>query len=215
MIPGGNANFFIGGNSDPADGSDDSLISRFRDFFSGSSVSHSFSSPNNIGDALYTYDQADQKQDWSPSGPSTAAENIIALKQAHPDEPINIFGHSWGARSAMNLTKELSAAGITVDNVITLDPVSEDENWTNSVPEGTRWVNIYVPDAARDKTCIRCGDFIARLGNPQGFQPGAFGNFALDQWRDSRLLYPQGSGHELIVVDNDTLRFLSQVYGGN
>jgi pimeloyl-ACP methyl ester carboxylesterase len=131
LDPNGNANFFIGGNSDPADGTRSSWISNFWRSFSSSSVSASFDSPNNISDALYTYDQADQKQDWSPSGPSTAAEDIIALKQAHPDEPINIFGHSWGARSAMNLTQELSAAGIKVDNVITLDPVSEDENWTS------------------------------------------------------------------------------------
>ncbi|MEI8197671.1 MAG: hypothetical protein WCI73_17385, partial [Phycisphaerae bacterium] len=54
-------------------------------------------------------------------------------------EPLVLVGHSWGADDQIRVAEELQAAGITVDLLITIDPVTPP-----SVPPNVkRCINIY------------------------------------------------------------------------
>lgn len=54
-------------------------------------------------------------------------------------EPLVIMGHSWGADHAIDIARALDEANITVDLIITLDPVTPE-----AVPKNVKWCyNIY------------------------------------------------------------------------
>jgi len=54
-------------------------------------------------------------------------------------EPLVIIGHSWGADNAINIARALDEAGIAVDLIVTLDPVTPE-----AVPKNVKWCyNIF------------------------------------------------------------------------
>ncbi|HYE18325.1 MAG TPA: hypothetical protein VEA69_07760 [Tepidisphaeraceae bacterium] len=54
-------------------------------------------------------------------------------------EPLVLIGHSWGADHTVDIARALDPHGISVDLIITLDPVTP-----NKVPKNVKWVcNIY------------------------------------------------------------------------
>src|SRR5438876_3006279 len=62
-------------------------------------------------------------------------------------EPLVIVGHSWGADHALDLARELEAAHIPIDLIVTLDPVTPPE-----VPGNVKWChNIYQPHGIMDQ----------------------------------------------------------------
>ena len=66
--------------------------------------------------------------------------DIAATKQANPDEPINLVGHSYGGDTAYLMARD---SNYTIDNLVTLDPVSHftfDVSKPNNV---TNWDNVY------------------------------------------------------------------------
>lgn len=65
------------------------------------------------------------------------------MVKTNPDEPIIVIGHSWGGASSVKSQRELSADGVDIDLLITVDPVS----WimgASGKKEGssTKWVNL-------------------------------------------------------------------------
>lgn len=65
-------------------------------------------------------------------------------QQVH--EPLVIVAHSWGADNALRMAQELEEAGITIDLIVTLDPVTPP-----SVPKNVKWCyNIYQPHGVWD-----------------------------------------------------------------
>jgi pimeloyl-ACP methyl ester carboxylesterase len=64
------------------------------------------------------------------------------IGRRHPAALLNIIGHSWGALDAYRLARLLERAGVSVGNLITLDPVG----WPfGRCPRGlpaARWLNV-------------------------------------------------------------------------
>lgn len=67
---------------------------------------------------------------------------IRRLRRQGPRVPLNIVGHSWGALDAFQLAVRAERAGVTVHNLITLDPVG----WPfGRAPKGevsAPWLNV-------------------------------------------------------------------------
>src|SRR2546423_7723282 len=62
-------------------------------------------------------------------------------------EPLVIVGHSWGADHALDLARELEAAHIPIDLIVTLDPVTPPEG-----PRNVKWGhNSYQPPRVIDQ----------------------------------------------------------------
>ena len=86
--------------------------------------------------------------------------DIAATKQANPDEPINLVGHSYGGDTAYLVARD---SNYTIDNLVTLDPVSHftfDVSKPNNV---TNWDNVY-----SNPNNYGVGDFIADIGGQWG-----------------------------------------------
>lgn len=58
----------------------------------------------------------------SPNSLSKAYNCILQQRRNSPNMKISIIGHSCGGVTAVNLAQQLSNAGITVENVLTVDP---------------------------------------------------------------------------------------------
>jgi hypothetical protein len=66
---------------------------------------------------------------------------------ARSPEPLVLIGHSYGADDVLRISRQLTAAGVAVDLVVTLDPVSPPD-----VPAGVkRCYNLYQSNGAWDK----------------------------------------------------------------
>ncbi len=193
--PNGHATVGIGGAGDKA--KDDSPIARFFRRLR-ERLSRIFSSPNNVKDKLFTWDNAGspKRGEISP-----AAQYVLDVRDKFPDEPINIIGHSYGGDSAVNLANELSGLGVKVDTVVTLDPVSTFTRIISS-PDvkdpTTEWVNFYIPEDARTN---KFPDVIAEIGGAWGHRSNADGNFAIDEWYGRSSGEP---GHMGILGVDDT-----------
>ena len=75
--------------------------------------------------------------------------NMIERKyrSARHPEPLVLIGHSFGADDVLRISRQLAQAGVKVDLVITLDPVSPPE-----VPAGVkRCYNLYQSNGVWDK----------------------------------------------------------------
>jgi len=57
--------------------------------------------------------------------------------------PVNVVGHSWGGPDAYNAVARANAAGLPVDNLITLDPVSGPSRAVEGVAHAGTWMNVY------------------------------------------------------------------------
>jgi hypothetical protein len=68
------------------------------------------------------------------------AKAIEVKYHGHPDaEPLVLIGHSYGADDAINISRQLDTAGVPVDLLVTLDPVTPQQ-----VPKNVRLcVNLY------------------------------------------------------------------------
>ncbi len=72
------------------------------------------------------------------------------MHKEHPDEPIDIYGHSWGGEAGMQLWNELQEAGISVRSVTLYDPVSMSQTGKPAGASGSL-TNYYVPEKERNK----------------------------------------------------------------
>jgi hypothetical protein len=68
-------------------------------------------------------------------------------QNARDAEPLILIGHSFGADDVLHVAQELAAANVTVDLVVTLDPVNPPE----VPPNVKRCVNLYQSNGAWDK----------------------------------------------------------------
>src|SRR3954452_10963911 len=76
------------------------------------------------------------------------AETLRAkYKGAHGPEPLVLIGHSFGADDVVRVAQELASANVTVDLLVTLDPVTPPE----VPPNVRRAVNLYQSNGAWDK----------------------------------------------------------------
>jgi hypothetical protein len=84
-----------------------------------------------------------QDDQWS------ALADAIDKKYAHLKtyEPLVLIGHSYGADDVLRICRHLAKSAITVDLVITLDPVSPPQ----VPPNVRRCVNVYQSNGAWDK----------------------------------------------------------------
>ena len=71
---------------------------------------------------------------------SRAMAAIRAVRAREPHEPIHVIGHSYGAATAVALTRALHALGIDVALLITIDPVSRVR--PRGPARATRWINV-------------------------------------------------------------------------
>ena len=86
--------------------------------------------------------------------------DIAATKQANPNEPINLVGHSYGGDTAYLVARD---SNYTIDNLVTLDPVSHftfDVSKPNNV---ANWDNVY-----SNPNNYGVDDFIADIGGQWG-----------------------------------------------
>lgn len=97
---------------------------------------------------------------------STATKFISAYAAAHPDQPINIWGHSWGANSSLHIARKLGVLGVNVDRLITLDGVGRDNVTRPS--NVASWLNVDASPSDPNFT-----DTVASLGNDWGGDRGA------------------------------------------
>ena len=101
------------------------------------------------GQTPYSWDQYDD-----------ILADIAATKQANPDEPINLVGHSYGGDTAYLVARD---SNYTIDNLVTLDPVSHftfDVSKPNNV---ANWDNVY-----SNPNNYGVSDFIADIGGQWG-----------------------------------------------
>ena len=122
-------------------------------------------------DMTFTHHEATEQRARPPGPPgksvgrgklmhSDAFKAISAFHKSHPNEPIDLFGHSWGGPAALRLLNELEEAGIPVRSVNTFDPVSRlskpDKQWfSNAI-----WKNFF--PGWRDRSTVP--DFVSGLG---------------------------------------------------
>ena len=84
-----------------------------------------------------------QDDQWDSLGEKIRERYVSAPRH----EPLVLIGHSYGADDVLRVSQRLGAAGITVDLVVTLDPVSPPE-----VPANVRrCYNLYQSNAVLDK----------------------------------------------------------------
>ena len=86
--------------------------------------------------------------------------DIEATKQADPNEPINLVGHSYGGDTAYLVARDSS---YTVDNLITIDPVSHFTFDVSKPGNVGNWDNVY-----SNPNNYGVDDFIADVGGQWG-----------------------------------------------
>ena len=86
--------------------------------------------------------------------------DIEATKKANPDEPINLVGHSYGGDTAYLVARDTK---YTVDNLVTLDPVSHFTYNISKPNNVSRWDNSY-----SNPKNYGVDDFIADIGGQWG-----------------------------------------------
>ena len=86
--------------------------------------------------------------------------DIEATKKANPDEPINLVGHSYGGDTAYLVARDTK---YTVDNLVTLDPVSHFTYNISKPNNVSRWDNSYSNPKNYEDV-----DFIADIGGQWG-----------------------------------------------
>lgn len=142
-----------------------------------------------------------QDDQWS------ALANAIAVRyHGHLDaEPLVLIGHSYGADDVVNISRKLDAAGIPVDLLVTLDPVTP-----QPVPKNVRLcVNLYQSNGVWDKLpWLR--------GIPLQQEPGATGKLYNANIRTDRrdLLDPDVNHFNIEKkqkIHNEVLRVLLSV----
>jgi RHS repeat-associated protein len=103
------------------------------------------------------------------------ASNVIdAVRRARGKnkcEPINIVGHSYGGSTASSVSRKLKAAGIDVNLLVTVDPVSR--IWSRGSGAASSWVDI---NAAPGSSNGFSGDTWAALGGKWGSWPDGKAN---------------------------------------
>lgn len=96
--------------------------------------------------------------------------------------------------------------GITVDNVITIDPVSRISCPNPNRDRGTQYHNIYVPATSRTKSI---DDKIARIGRPWVFWAKADSNHEVTKI-DTH--HSGVGGHMGILVSDETIKIISSIF---
>jgi RHS repeat-associated protein len=148
--PDGKANFFIGGANDSVN--DPTKYSPVR--AAQTQILTNAGRAATPLDARFEHSQATKQFDTSNEGggtlPSQAFNAIAAMHKQHPDEPIDIYGHSWGGEASMQLWNELHDAGISVRSVTLYDPVSMSQTKKPAGATGSL-TNYYVPEKDRNK----------------------------------------------------------------
>ena len=106
------------------------------------------------------------------------------------EQKIVLVGHSWGGHRVVKLA--LDNSHITIDLLVTLDPVSHFPKNTISKPDNVkRWINSYVQykikrvakDFWKDKSTITNGNAVALVGHPWECCKGAE-NFIVNKNND-------------------------------
>lgn len=86
-------------------------------------------------------------------------EAVLAARGKNKCEPINIVGHSYGGSTAASVSRALKEAGIDVNLLVTVDPVSR--VWSRAPGAAATWVNVNAtPSSSNGFT----GDAWAALG---------------------------------------------------
>lgn len=67
-------------------------------------------------------------------------EAVRAARERNKCEPINIVGHSYGGSGAASASRDLQAAGVDVNALVTIDPVSR--WWSRGPGAAANWVNV-------------------------------------------------------------------------
>ncbi len=145
--PDGNLNVYIGGAADNAQPG--SPI--YRGMQVQTAAGGDFlQSPNDLPNITARWSEANRPQlEDGSRGSSPLAQEITTAVGEFDDEPVNIMGHSWGGAAATRLANELSAEGVEVNVVVTLDPVSRWWNRQDVKDPDTRWINMFIPEDAR------------------------------------------------------------------
>ncbi len=87
----------------------------------------------------------------------SAVKTLVACKAVGS---INLIGHSWGALTAIIAANELGKEGISVDQVITIDPVSRKR--VGVITSATKWINVNAAPATSNGWN---GDYWAIVGS--------------------------------------------------
>lgn len=81
------------------------------------------------------------------------AQIVDAIREGNATGgPVNIVGHSWGGPDAYNAAAAAATDGLTVDNLVTLDPVSGPSGAVYGPANAKTWMNVYAAPADPDYT---------------------------------------------------------------
>lgn len=124
---------------------------------------------NVLKDIFYPYNNLHESHQDIGYGTfqTTSAVTAIAREWHNKHQKICLVGHSYGGDTALKVAIALSAEDISVELVVTLDPVRGSQKGASQPKPKMvkRWLNVYV-DYSKD----RCGPFtpngIAKLGGP-------------------------------------------------
>ncbi|MGM9482954.1 RHS repeat-associated core domain-containing protein [Roseateles sp. NT4] len=109
-------------------------------------------------------DRASSYFEWDQG--NMAIEAILAARLKNKCEPINIIGHSYGGSTAASISRALREAGIDVNLLVTVDPVSR--VWSRGAGAAGTWANVNAtPSSSNGFT----GDAWAALGGKWGDWP--------------------------------------------
>ena len=75
---------------------------------------------------------------FTHQGVKTALDYALFQHRLHPNQPVVAFGHSRGAARAVQLARLLQKEGVSVDLLITIDPVMADPVLRQRVPSNVR-----------------------------------------------------------------------------
>ena len=114
-------------------------------------------------------DRASSYFEWTQGSAVIAA--IQAARSKNKCEPINIVGHSYGGSTAATVSQALKNAGINVNALITIDPVSR--GWSRVAGAAGNWVDV---NAAPSSSNGFGGDSWAALGGKWGSWPNGQAN---------------------------------------
>ena len=124
--------------------------------------------------ALYQRNNPERKSIYFEWGQATDILQIIhEIRKNNPCEPINLIGHSYGGSTAASVSQVLTAEGIKVDLLITIDPVSR--IWTRERGNAALWVNLNATPAQTNSS-----DTIATIGGKWGDWPSDKANIHYD-----------------------------------
>ena len=100
-------------------------------------------------------------------------EAIKAAREINKCEPINIVGHSYGGSTAASVSRALKEAGIDVNLLVTIDPVSR----FRGAGAAETWINV---NAAPSSSNGFGGDLWATLGGKWNNWPNGKANSHYD-----------------------------------